>query len=303
MRLILVLHHHQPLGQLPWAVSDAVHQCYVPLLKVLLRHPSINVALHYSGPLLEMLRAEYPEILDDIKVLLQRGQIELLGGAWWESILPIWPVEDQIAQLQLTRERLKVLFDVEPQGAWLPERVWENELSHTLIESGYRWTLLDDNALQNAGVASQDLYRMQRTAAGLNVLSIDAHLRQLIPWQDISEIVDYLSALHQKDPNAICVYADDAEKFGGWPGTFQLIYEENYLEDLLATLEKNNNLLQTVLPSSCDDAPLNPVDIPPASYPEMLEWSGGNWRHFLVRYHERRDIYDTVWRPPRIAHT
>jgi len=301
MRLILTLHHHQPVGQLPWTISDAVNNCYAPLLKVLLRHPSIKAALHYSGPLLEMLCAEHPLVIDQMKVLLERGQIELIGGAWWESILPIWPRDDQIAQLQLSKERLKVLFDCDPQFAWLPERVWEPQLAEILLQSDYKGTFLDDNGLLNAGVSQQDLYRVNHTAQGLKVLSIDAHLRQLIPWRSVNKIVEYLSNLHQKDSSSIAIFADDAEKFGSWPGTFQLIYEENYLDNLLTALEENGDWLQTILPSDCDDSRQTPIEIPPTSYPEMLEWSSGNWRNFLERYHESRDMYETVLRAPRTA--
>jgi len=301
MRLILTLHHHQPIGQLPWTISHAVNDCYAPLLKVLLRHPAIKAALHYSGPLLEMLCADHPLIIDQIKVLLERGQIELIGGAWWEAILPIWPREDQLVQLQLSKERLKVLFDCDPQFAWLPERVWEPQLAETLLQSDYKGTFLDDNGLLNAGASQYDLHRVNHTAQGLKVLSIDARLRQLIPWRSPAEILEYLSGLHQKDYQSIAVFADDAEKFGSWPGTFQLIYEENYLDDLLTTLEKNGNWLQTILPSSCDIPEQAPLEIPPTSYPEMLEWSGGNWRNFLERYQESRDMDETVLRAPRTA--
>lgn len=303
MRLVLVLHHHQPCGQLPWTVADAVTDCYAPLLKVLLKYPSIKVALHYSGPLLEMLEAEQSPILDDIKVLSGRGQVEILGGAWWESILPIWPQQDQRSQLQLTRERLKTLLKSNPQGAWLPERVWEPELARTLPENGYHWTLLDDNGLANAGVSSHDLHQVNCTAEGLKVLSIDARLRQLIPWHSVGDTIDYLLALHQENPDAICVYADDAEKFGSWPGTHQLIYEENYLENLLTALQNNAGWLQTALPSACVEVNRDSavLQIPPTSYPEMLEWSRGHWRHFLTRYSESRDMYEAVLRAPRNA--
>ncbi len=319
MRLILTLHHHQPVGQLPWTVSDAVNDCYAPLLKVLSRHPSIKVALHYSGSLLEMLEAEDGRtlspraphgwlgestlppysIIDQVKVLLERGQIELVGGAWWEAILPIWPRDDQLAQLQLSQERLKVLFGCEPQFAWLPERVWEPELAEVLLQSNYKGTFLDDNGLMNAGALQQDLHRINHTAQGLKVLSIDAQLRQLIPWRPVDEVVKYLSQLHSEEPQSIAVFADDAEKFGSWPGTFQLIYEENYLEDLLTAFEGNADWLEIVLPSSCIESQQMPLEIPSTSYPEMLEWSGGDWRHFLERYQESHDMYETVLRAPR----
>jgi len=296
MRLILAFHHHQPLGQLPWVVSEVVRDCYDPLLKVLLHHPTINITLHYSGPLLDMLAAEHPSILEQAKVLLNRGQAELMGGARWEAILPIWPSCDQLAQLRSAKEQAKVLLENTPDGMWLPERVWEPSLSGVMLSAGYCWSMLDENGLPPASVQ-----RGWHQIKGLTLFSIDAQLRQLLPWRPVTEIIEYLRHVHQRDAEAVVVFADDAEKFGSWPGTYSLVYEKGYLEDLLAALEENADWLQTVLPSQClpqsaeDDAEM---EIPSTTYPEMLEWSGGNWRHFLERYPESYDMQQAVLDAP-----
>src|SRR5690606_31210914 len=105
----------------------------------------------------------------------------------------------------------------------------------------YQGTFLDDNGLQK----TPDLHCINHTAQGLKVLSIDAQLRRLIPWRSVNEVLEYLSGVYQNDSQSIAVFADDAEKFGSWPGTFQLIYEEHYLDDLLTALEENADWLQT----------------------------------------------------------
>ena len=51
----LAIHNHQPLGNFPWVFEDAYQRAYLPMLEALLRHPSISVALHYSGCLLDWL--------------------------------------------------------------------------------------------------------------------------------------------------------------------------------------------------------------------------------------------------------
>jgi 4-alpha-glucanotransferase len=100
------------------------------------------------------------------------------------------------------------------------------------------------------------------------------------------------------DENSIVVFADDGEKFGGWPGTYKYIFKEGWLDAFFSALEANESLLQTVLPSEYSHrfAPRAELDLPPGSYPEMQEWSGGDWRNFLRKYDESCDIYQEIKR-------
>jgi len=50
------------------------------MVGVLERHPAIRMGLHYSGPLLEWLRAEHPDLIARIRALVDREQVEVLGG-------------------------------------------------------------------------------------------------------------------------------------------------------------------------------------------------------------------------------
>ena len=113
MNLSLVLHHHQPVGQLPWAIEDVANRAYQPFLEALEKHPEVPVALHYTGPLLDWLAAERPQLIETLQALVQRGQVEMLGGGYYEPILAIWPREDQEAQIDLQQRRTRELFGAE----------------------------------------------------------------------------------------------------------------------------------------------------------------------------------------------
>ena len=82
--LALALHNHQPVGNFGWVFGDVYDQAYKPMLDALDRHPGVRVALHYTGPLLDWLRAERPEFLERLRALVERGQVELLGGGYYE---------------------------------------------------------------------------------------------------------------------------------------------------------------------------------------------------------------------------
>jgi len=96
----LALHNHQPVGNFGWVIAEVFEQAYLPMVDALERHPSVRVALHYSGPLLDWMRAERPEFIARLRILADRGQVEIMGGGYAEPILVSLPERDRIGQLR-----------------------------------------------------------------------------------------------------------------------------------------------------------------------------------------------------------
>src|SRR5882724_10183351 len=82
--LALTLHNHQPVGNFGWVIAETFDHAYLPMLEALERHPSVSLALHYSGPLLAWIRAERPDFVDRLAALVARRQVEIVGGGWYE---------------------------------------------------------------------------------------------------------------------------------------------------------------------------------------------------------------------------
>ena len=89
--LALTLHNHQPIGNFGWVFAEVFEQAYQPMVEALLRHPRVRLGLHYTGPLLEWLRAERPAFIADLRALADRGQVEILGGGLYEPVLASLP--------------------------------------------------------------------------------------------------------------------------------------------------------------------------------------------------------------------
>ena len=106
--LVFLLHAHQPVGNFDFVFERTYQRCYLPFIECLARHPRVRIGLHYSGPLLEWIEAMHPEFFDRLSALADRGQIELVGGGFYEPILISIPPEcqqDQIARLAHYLER------------------------------------------------------------------------------------------------------------------------------------------------------------------------------------------------------
>jgi 4-alpha-glucanotransferase len=143
-KFLLAVHNHQPVGNFLSVFEQAFADCYLPCLRNVHKHPRFKFAAHYSGPLLEYMRDREGEAWDILRSLVKRGQVELLGGGFYEPILSVIPERDRLGQLGLMNDFLEEHFGVRPKGIWLAERVWEPDLPRTLSKAGVEYTFLDE---------------------------------------------------------------------------------------------------------------------------------------------------------------
>lgn len=299
--LLMAIHFHQPVGNFGFVVEQAFRQSYEPFVSVLERHPTVRMALHYSGTLLDWLREHQPDLLARVKRLVARNQVELLASGYYEPILPVIPPRDQEAQIALMQEALTRWSGRRPTGLWLTERVWEPELPTTLARCGIAYTMLDGNqfrpaqrflppSLQAEDEGFWDLfgcYATDHAGAPVVLFPTSKRLRYWLPFQEVSRTIEWLRRLACEQPVAV-TYADDGEKFGLWPKTHAWVYEQGWLERFFSALEQESSWLKTATFGDYLSAmgPSGRVYLPCGSYDEMVEWSGGYFRNFFVKYPE-----------------
>lgn len=291
---ILALHNHQPIGNLDEVFEQNFARSYEPFIDVLEKFPDIRVALHYSGPLLDWLVKKRPQFIERLRKLSDGGRVEILGGAYYEPILPSIPEEDKIGQIRFMTSRLQELFGAEPRGMWLAERVWEPHLPRPIHEAGMDYLALDDTHFEDAGYTDLEHYfRTEEEGHPLDIFPISEELRYLIPFKAPGETVSFFRERRGAKRRPLFVLADDGEKFGGWPGTYESVYEQGWLEEFFTLLLEQGEWLGMVTFKEYRRLfpPRGPVYLPAGSYREMKEWSGGFWRNFFSRYPESNRIH------------
>ncbi|GHO50187.1 alpha-amylase/4-alpha-glucanotransferase domain-containing protein [Ktedonospora formicarum] len=336
----LLLHNHQPVGNFPWVFEQVYTEAYLPMLKALERHPNVRISLHYTGSLLDWLVEAHPEFIQRLAALVARSQVEIVGGGYYEPILPAIPDADKIGQIRQLNERLRNLFGVTPDGMWLAERVWEPSLPNHLREAGIEWTIVDDVHFKYAGLEDEDLYGYYATEDQQRLLKVYAtskKLRYTIPWRPVTETIETLRALATIDGRRILVMGDDGEKFGSWPETGPYCWgtstDLGWVETFFSALEAHSTWLHTIpLGEYARQHPaLGRVYLPTSSYVEMSEWAlparkaytfgkllhkleeehqeetlqfmrGGFWRNFLVRYPEVNNQHKKMLRVHQQVH-
>jgi alpha-amylase len=330
LTLIFGVHNHQPLGNFDEVIAEAVARAYRPFFHTLRRFPAVRTLVHTSGLLLDWWEAHAPDLLDLLGELAGRGQIEPLTGGLTEPILPLLPDHDKVGQIRALTERLAKRLGVRPRGMWLAERVWEPHLARPLAEAGVEYVLVDDHHFAMAGLDPERLsgyYLTEEQGHPLAVFPINQRLRYLIPFRPLPEVLGFLG--ERAAAGGALTMVDDGEKFGIWPGTHQLVYEQGWLEAFFDGLQQLPGLeLATAAEYLDREPPAGRVYLPTTSYREMTEWvlppeaaaelertrntlegvagaaagrllRGGFWRNFLVRYPEVNDNYRKMLRVSR----
>ncbi|HEY2882495.1 MAG TPA: alpha-amylase/4-alpha-glucanotransferase domain-containing protein [Pirellulales bacterium] len=329
IRLLFVLHDHQPVGNFDGVFEQAYQDSYRPFLDLFEPYANLKMGLHTSGPLVEWLDAHHPEYLDRLAALVAAGRVEIIGGAYYEPILAMIPSRDRIGQISTFRDYLQKRLGANVHGAWIAERVWEQSMTADLAAAGVQYIILDDSHFKSAGLTEEQLsgyYLTEDDGQLVRVFPGSERLRYTIPFAAPQESINYLRQIAEQRPNAIAVFADDGEKFGSWPDTKKPVYEEGWLRQFFDLLEANRDWIRVVTPAEAlsQVPPLGKTYIPEGSYREMTEWvlpadqllayekarnevkdlpqwkaisrfvHGGVWRNFLVKYPEVNEMYSRM---------
>jgi len=276
LRLALVFHQHQPAGNFPSVYQEVTERAYAPLVAALYRHPEVKATLHFSGPLLDWLEANRPDVVGDLSDLLRRGQVELLTGGYYEPILVGVPRRDAVGQIRALTDRIVAIFGHRPLGAWLTERVWEPHVPSFLAEAGVAYTILDESHFLQAGLRREELgqsFITEDQGFPVVVFPGSERLRYLIPFRDVKQSINELRERHTAGAR-LQVYADDGEKLGAWPGTYDRVHKDGWLEEFFSALAQQDWLETVTLENAwIFQRPSRRVYLPGGTYPEMAEWS------------------------------
>jgi alpha-amylase len=267
-----------------------------------------------------------PEYIERLERMVGRGQVEILGGGFYEPILPMIPPCDRVGQISTYKSYLENLFQTSVRGIWVPERVWEQNLVSDIADAGAEYTVLDDWHFRQAGVEDGRTFGYHLSEDNGRLLRIFAAaepLRYLVPYRDPNETLAYFGDLASRHPDAVVVFADDGEKFGVWPEMFRHCYEHGWLRRFFDALRGNRHWIRlcTLAQALDETQPAGRIYLPDASYREMTEWAlplarlneyrgltgelqhdprwgrlqrflrAGNWRNFKVRYPETQEMY------------
>ncbi|MGP0628758.1 alpha-amylase/4-alpha-glucanotransferase domain-containing protein [Nitrospina sp. 32_T5] len=338
LKLLFGVHNHQPVGNFDHVFEELFEKSYRPYFDVLEPFEHLRTAAHFTGPLLEWMQKHRPDFFKRLRGMAQSGRLEIMSGGFYEPILSSLPEEDAVGQIRMMNEFIETEFGQAPRGLWLAERIWSPTLPSLLAQAGIEYTVLDDTHFYYAGLETDQIsghYITENQGHALKVFPISKTLRYSIPFDLPEKTIEYLKRFRDENGFDAVTYADDGEKFGGWPETYEWVYEKGYLKNLFGALEANRDWLETVTFGDYiqNTPPVGRVYLPMASYDEMMEWAlphraasrfedlkaqmkergmdedgyrtflrGGQWDNFLTKYEESNLMHKKMLYVSRKVH-
>ncbi len=326
---LLCIHNHQPIGNFEYVIEEAYQKAYKPFIDIMYEYAEFKFALHCSGILWDYFLEKHPEYIEIVKEMVKRGQLELISGGYYEPILSSIPQKDRIGQIKMMNEFLNNTFNVQVQGLWLTERIWEQTIVKDIVDAGIKYTLVDDYVFYSAGINRienpelTDYYLTEEEGQLLYVFPISQTLRYFIPFKPVEDVINLFSKFLKPNEIVSLTMGDDGEKFGIWPKTYEHVYKDGWLKKFVEEVLKNDQWLQTTTLSEFINLkpPKQRIYLPTASYFEMGEWClptstqqlfeeliknldniphnqailqflrGGYWKNFFSKYPESNNMH------------
>lgn len=143
------LHFYQPPTQKEYWVKKITNECYRVLVKGWLANPKAKATLNINAVLVEFFdKYGAHDVIDGLRTLAERGQIEFTASAKYHPFLPLMPEAEIRRQIELNTETNKHYFGdaYAPKGFFPPEMGYNRKVADVVRSMGFDWLIIDELA-------------------------------------------------------------------------------------------------------------------------------------------------------------
>jgi len=128
MNYVIGVYTHLSIGSSNDEFRKLLNEQLRPLLTLAFNNPDFRFVLRVSVHLVQWLETNYPEINMLIGDLCRKGQLELLGSPYYDSILSLIPSHERSVQLEKANTFFRKRFSRRPHGLWCIEQIFNTSL-------------------------------------------------------------------------------------------------------------------------------------------------------------------------------
>lgn len=309
IHLILGSYNSQALDLVDSDRGALYEYSYKPFLKLLYNHENTRFTMYYSGLLIEWLEKHHSEFVDVLTEMVKRKQVELLGGAFFEPLLPMIPKTDRIGQIERLTTHIRKCFGRRPRGAWIPESVWDQRIAATLNAGGLEYAFLRDSSFR----LSQNDYSFQPVLTEdqgktLTLLPVAHELSQRMFRETPAAIVDDLRRIAVahggRGPEPVVSLLFDGSRLG-----FRQDEAESavaWYDSFLAEITRNGDWIKVDLPgrTARGGEPRQRIYAPASALTDLTDWAyryAGETRQTVPAEDRERSFRSVMERYPESA--
>lgn len=148
-------------------MKKIAQKCYLPTNRVLFdlihRYPEFKISFSFSGIALEQMEKYTPEVIQSFQRLVDTGNVEILDETYYHSLSFFYSNDEFVEQIKMHRDKVKELFDYEPQIFRNTELAYNNELAALVEKLGYKGIIAEGWDYYLKGKSPNFVYRPQDT--------------------------------------------------------------------------------------------------------------------------------------------
>lgn len=131
------------------SIEKKFQTVYKPLAKFLYANRSFPFSISINGNLLQFLKKRKNELITIFKELVDRKQLEILGGAYYDAVLPLLFPVDRNGQIDLLTSEIRQTIGKRPRGITLYADAWDSSLVNNINTCGIEYILLDNPIIKD----------------------------------------------------------------------------------------------------------------------------------------------------------
>jgi hypothetical protein len=239
-----------PAGMTPPDIEQDYLDVYKPAVQFLYSHPSFCMEFSFTGPQLRFYRKNHPEFIEILEQLINRKQIEVLGGGFYNPVFPLLYPMDRSGQIEMLSAEIRQSVGKRPRGLCVCAGSWDSSLVTSFETCGMEYVMLDSTLIPPSKQSYIPIIMSDRGKA-IDIIPV---YRSLKPDGSVTA-EEYLASLLASVKK--CVKGDQYER----------TLSERYADVIFAHEEFRSLLKSGYLQDMCDTAAQKFAETIRFSYP------------------------------------
>lgn len=277
------------------------------IITFLYNHPKIFFSFYFAGPFLDWISKYHSEFIDLLSELVNRKQVEVLGGGYYEPIFPLIMPIDRVGQIELNTTNIRKQIGKKPRGIFLGDSVWDPALISCFKTCGMEYAILDTSIIPQNGIDGKT-YIAEDMGKTITVIPMQPLSFQQENNNSPSELIKKISRFgfaDEKDTsNKLyftslsvdeCIQLIDNKWLTEFCSLVETSVSVEFTTPSIYLKNNQNSSIRTLIPTSCTQN-IQKWSIKPftSSSNELLRTKNANIRSFLYTYQEIQYLYSRM---------
>ena len=122
---------------------------YKTIAKFLFSHSELSFTFSFLGNQFAYIKKRHPEFFVLLKEMIDRKQVEILGGGYYNPVMPLLYPIDRNGQIEMLSSEIRNATGKLPRGLSLFADCWDSSLINNCHSTGMEYVLLEETMVPN----------------------------------------------------------------------------------------------------------------------------------------------------------